>query len=225
MNIVPSLLRPLTSLITGGPSQDETQQQPGWYQWLRGVEESHRTSISTEGQIYEEHGTKSIPVLCLRGLLRLHILSMHSLQESKPRLRVRHFARGSDLVLNQQLDQGCRDGLFRQPSALPLAEMQHRWSLLRHEVVSCRETLLFLPNFLSRINKMEDEDIVRVIEETMGEYKFQVKRLEMTESLTKDEISMMSSAVTTEMAQISIKESKRVMLCESGPLLQTICDY
>ena len=204
--------------MTGEPFQDRAQRQQRLDQWLRGVEQSQRPSISTEGRIYEEYGTRSIPVLCLRGLLRLHILSMHSLQESRPRLRVGHFATGSDLVLDQDRNQGFRKGLFKQPSALPVAEMQHRWSLLRHEVVSCREHLLSLPNFVSCIIKPEDEAIVRVYQETMGEYEIQVKRLEMTESLAKDEIGMMSSAITTEMAQISIKESKRVMLCELGPL-------
>ena len=73
--------------------------------------------------------------------------------------------------------------------------------------------MLFLPNFVSKNLKIENENPSRIYQQIIVEYENHVKELEMIESFIKDEIGMINSAITTEMSRTSIKESKRVMLC------------
>ena len=78
----------------------------------------------------------------------------------------------------------------------------------------CRQTVLALPVTASRNLNLQDEHISNSYEKILAVYKRTLETAEMHASKIKDSLDRERHSKTIEMAEISIKESKRVMLCE-----------
>ena len=211
--VIPAIFLPLASLEA--QEVEVAKQNPSLLDDLHGTGDSMKWLLGMADGEQSRFKTDSIPLLCTIGLLRLHFVFLESLQEGRPRLRVDTSWLGVSLKLSQQ-DQQASEFSFDQPSTFPIAELQRRWSLIRDTLVSCQEDLEMLPRFAVEFLDVKKKDSARVYQRITEDYRRYTDRLSTTELLVKDQIGMISSAITTEMARISIKESKRVMLCKSA---------
>lgn len=100
------------------------------------------------------------------------------------------------------------------------APPQILWNRLRTEVDDARMFLNKFPKFVSRnfdICEPTISDAFRHVEE---KYKDHIARIEVVETRFRDQLSIVSSAKGIEMAELSIQESKRVMLCKISCFLR-----
>ncbi|KAF2106151.1 hypothetical protein BDV96DRAFT_591526 [Lophiotrema nucula] len=88
------------------------------------------------------------------------------------------------------------------------------WFSLRRELDARRKTLLLLPAFLDTHVLLEDDDdlLKRRCKRMVAEYERHLRRLEIDESRVREIIAIKSSGTATEMAQLSIRETKRTGL-------------
>ena len=136
------------------------------------------------------YGEGNFSFACLEGLLRLHMTALHIHQENL------WFP-----VLNT-LDGGKRDLL----DALKRC---------REDSYACNRVLLVLGGFVSEIYNMEDTKFRAAYTGIRATYEREAKSLELAGAYVRDHMQEASSSIATEMAQLSVKESKRAMLCKS----------
>jgi hypothetical protein len=93
-------------------------------------------------------------------------------------------------------------------------EPRFLWDRLRDEVDERRTTLLCLPSFIHANFNTSDINFEKWTHALIKRYEQYVHKLEMSESRLKDQMDMIGSMKSLEMAELSIQESKRVMICE-----------
>ena len=96
---------------------------------------------------------------------------------------------------------------------------QQRWAELRDELDSHRETLLWLAYFIKTNFNLEETKAKIACSGLQGNFERFVKEVEIAEVRSRDQIGILSSRKATEMAQMSIAESKRVMIRESDRIM------
>ena len=96
-----------------------------------------------------------------------------------------------------------------------VGDLRAQWSHLKHESKMCRRTLLVLTDYIDQNFNTEDEILKPIYKKLFSRYNRHVEQLDRAERDLNDRINQISSAISTEMAQVSIRESKRVMLRES----------
>ena len=103
---------------------------------------------------------------------------------------------------------------YSKPQTLlyAISEVRQEWNRFRNKIDAYRATLLALDAFVSENFYMKEYP--EACKKLSLRYTQHIQELELVASYANDQLNMMSSAVATEMAQISIKESKRVMLRE-----------
>lgn len=87
------------------------------------------------------------------------------------------------------------------------------WTRLRGEADHQRLNLTALPSFVASNFDSNEKLLKRKLNELQGKWERYVKELEMAESRLRDHIAILASQKSTEMAERSIAESKRVILC------------
>ena len=92
------------------------------------------------------------------------------------------------------------------------------WNGLRDEIGRHRVTLQALPEFVETNFDMSKKSLIELYGNIGAQYERHLKEQEIIESRLKDQIDILSSSKATEMAELSIKESRRVMLCKSMPI-------
>lgn len=128
--------------------------------------------------------------VCLEGLLRIDMVAILSW----------HMKRHSSA--------------YSKPQSLlyAISEVRQEWDNFRNKIDAYRATSTALDGFVAEhSNTKECPDSCRKLSLRYAQH---IQELELVGSHANDQINMMSSVVATEMAQISIKESKRVMLCK-----------
>jgi hypothetical protein len=95
------------------------------------------------------------------------------------------------------------------------ATLRRQWQHFRNEVDEWRMILLWLPTFVEQNFNTADENLQKAYKLIQGTYEQYVRETELAEARMRDHLDMIDSAKGTEMAELSIYESKRVMLRES----------
>lgn len=83
---------------------------------------------------------------------------------------------------------------------------------LRHEIDSRRAVLNALPEFVRRNFDIEDPRIRIALDSVGSTYGRWTRELEIEEASFRDRLNVISTGKSTEMAELSIRESKRVLL-------------
>ena len=113
-----------------------------------------------------------------------------------------------EALVHNQLSHG--EILPRSDSSSEL--LKKNWSDLRDRLDYSRQMIINLPDFIFDNFGTEVEKLTQARSRMIHLWEKYCKRLEIAEARIRDEINMKSSERATEMAQISIQESKRVML-------------
>jgi hypothetical protein len=95
------------------------------------------------------------------------------------------------------------------------------WEGLQCEIQMRRETLLALPDFVSSTFDMafETSDMRKAYASIKNRYERHVQCLELSASRLKETLDIKSSAKNIAMGEVTVKESKRLMLCECCTLV------
>ncbi|KAF2729757.1 hypothetical protein EJ04DRAFT_62911 [Polyplosphaeria fusca] len=101
---------------------------------------------------------------------------------------------------------------WHQSPFIGFHDVRERWLDLRRETDSRRTTLLSLPIFLAVNFRRPGDQLIEACARLVDAYEAYVKGLGIEEAALKDYIEVQSSGSSTEMARISIQESKRVIL-------------
>jgi hypothetical protein len=155
--------------------------------------------MQTQKDNLSRHG--NVIFLCLEALLHLHMsttLSHTSCLTSRygPLGPFNDF--GSDMSGN--VDQHTRMS----------------WEGLQSEIQMRRETLLAIPDFMNNTFDMAQEtgDMRKAYASIRNRYERHIQCLELSASRLKETLAIKSSAKNIAMGEVTIKESKRLMLCE-----------
>lgn len=113
------------------------------------------------------------------------------------------------------------DGPFRpkyRGSSKSHSDPQELWYHLRREVDDKRSVMLKLRRFVSANFADFEGELSQQYNILEADYKRHIEAIEMEEAMLKDQINILMSGKSTEMAELSIQESKRVMLCIQAPI-------
>jgi len=97
------------------------------------------------------------------------------------------------------------------PSALS-ADPSMTWARLRKNIDEERTTLRWINRFFRKNFDCSNKDIRAAFDETMECFKLRVQDLEQAESWLRDHLAVKGTSESIQMAEMSIRESKRVML-------------
>jgi hypothetical protein len=147
---------------------------------------------SSNLQVY---GENNFLFTALEWLLRLHIVQLH-FELSSPH--------SPEMAYKDRFHYGKWE----------IENLRLRWQEIRDALMSCKKILLMLPQFIDQAYNSRDKKFMQTYQDIITEYEAYVKELENLELYLKDRISLMSPELTVEMADLSIKESKRVLLCK-----------
>jgi hypothetical protein len=92
------------------------------------------------------------------------------------------------------------------------------WPRLRTEVDERRSTLLWMPRFVDQHFDLKNAEMQAAYNDVKERFELHFKDLELAKLRLRDHIGIESSQKSTEMAEQSIRESKRVMLREFNGL-------
>ncbi|KAH8635902.1 hypothetical protein IG631_07736 [Alternaria alternata] len=87
------------------------------------------------------------------------------------------------------------------------------WRELRMELDHQRHTLRWMTRFFKRHLDYNNEDLQAALEDIRERFKLRVQDLEEVESQLRDQMASEGIVKSIRMAEMSIRESKRVMLC------------
>lgn len=89
------------------------------------------------------------------------------------------------------------------------------WEGLQYEIQTRRETLLALPDFVGSALDLADQtsDVQQAYDRISNRYERHVQCLELSANRLKETLDIKSSAKNIAMGKVTIKESKRLMLC------------
>ena len=93
-------------------------------------------------------------------------------------------------------------------------ELRFLWPRLRTEVDEQRITLQWMSRFARRYFDFNEDGMEEAFQDLKDRFELNFRELELAESRVQDQTAMNSSRKSTEMAEQSIKESKRVMMCK-----------
>ena len=86
------------------------------------------------------------------------------------------------------------------------------WTRLRNDVDQQRTTLRWITHFFRKHFDYSNQDIQAAFNDTMECFKLQLQDLEQSESQLRDHLAVEGTSKSIHMAEMSIRESKRVML-------------
>lgn len=156
------------------------------------------------GGLLYSHG--NVLFLCLEALLNLH---MSTTLAHTSCLALRHGPLGPFNDFGSDVSSNV-DQLTRMS-----------WEGLQCEIQMRRETLLALPDFVSSTFDMafETSDMRKAYASIKNRYERHVQCLELSASRLKETLDIKSSAKNIAMGEVTVKESKRLMLCECCTLV------
>ncbi|KAF2786191.1 hypothetical protein K505DRAFT_399794 [Melanomma pulvis-pyrius CBS 109.77] len=158
------------------------------------VTKALRRYIGTSSSDIDRFGVGNFLFTCLEGLLRLQLAIPPP-----------------DIPAFDQFDQFLSNK-YEYDSTDVATEPRRLWHMLRGELDKRRLTMSMLLAFVARNFDLGDEKLKTAVTDLEGMYKRYLIELELSEARLKDYIDMLSSGKSTEMAERSIAESKRVML-------------
>lgn len=91
------------------------------------------------------------------------------------------------------------------------------WNELQSEIQQKQETLLALPGFIRQALDTEQPELMAAINDITDQYSRHVQWLELICARLKNTMDLASSMKSTEMAKITIAETKRMMSCMCPP--------
>ena len=144
--------------------------------------------IKTQSVNLDSYGSGNFLLACLEGLLRVDF-------ENLP----------IDIMRNTRL---VNEVLTEDTS------MRDLWFDVRAQLDLYRQSILALPDFVSQNFDMSNAGSEKAYESILGLCRRCIQCLEITESQHRDILELLRSEKATEMAELSIQESKRVMLRE-----------
>ncbi|RYO65534.1 hypothetical protein AA0116_g2903 [Alternaria tenuissima] len=151
-----------------------------------------------------QFGPGNFLYVCLAALLELHLstppTSVFHFEDSRWRRVMMHKYRGNCLkTTNEPLPLGTYPDMG--------------WSQLRTELDHQRYTLRWMTRFFKRYLDYSNEDLQAAFEDMRERFKLRVQDLEEVESQLRDQMASEGINKSIRMAEMSILESKRVMLC------------
>lgn len=152
-----------------------------------------RDWIIDKGQDIQAYGEGNFLFVCLEALLRLHAVA------TSPD--------DIDFIYRPQTMSGVPDNTiesWRRTSAT-----------FRLDLSNYQEALLALQDFVPENFRSKDRTFAVVFDRVYAKYARHVKRLEQADFRLKEQVNTEHATIATNMAQISIKESKRMMLSKS----------
>lgn len=171
-----------------------------------------RRYILAAAKSTESFGAGSFLFACLDGLVRLYLATS---PKSVPIFHNHHAFDeypGPKYFSDWSRIEGYRSEYIGLGSSNPIIEPRVLWRRLRGELDAQQLALTRLPDFV-RLNfalgKGQPEGYFKELERM---YKNHTKELEIAEARLRDHIGMLNSQKSTEMAEKSIAESKRVIL-------------
>jgi len=141
--------------------------------------------------------------VCLAALVELHLstvplnvphIGMHGLESE---------------VMLEYLGESRQKGTLTPFSADP----SMIWAILRKDVDEQRTTLRWITRFFRQHFDHSNQDIQAAFDDTVERFRFRVEDLEQYEAQLRDHLSLQGTSKSIRMAKMSIRESKRVMLC------------
>ncbi|CAN9404564.1 unnamed protein product [Alternaria alternata] len=157
-----------------------------------------------------QFGPGNFLYVCLAALLELHLST-------------------APISVFQNADFGWYQGLMRKyrrnsrdKTNRPLSvntDQDVGWRLLRMELDDQRYTLRWMTRFFKRHLDYRNKDLQAAFKEIRGRFKLRVQDLEHFESQLRDQMASEGIDKSIRMAEMSIRESKRVMLCTLPVLL------
>jgi hypothetical protein len=107
-----------------------------------------------------------------------------------------------------------RNGLRTINESIPVSRYSDKgWSELRMELDHQRHTLRWMTRFFKRHLDYKNKDLQAAFKDIRERFKLRVQDLEQFESQLRDELASEGIDRSIRMAEMSIRESKRVMLC------------
>ncbi|KAH6865932.1 hypothetical protein BKA58DRAFT_229750 [Alternaria rosae] len=148
-------------------------------------------------------GPSNFLYVCLAALLELH-LSTAPLDV--PYIAKYQFQSQMRSAYYKSRTTGVKDdrGAYESPSRI--------WIRVRMELDEQRTTLRWMIQFFREHFNHLDEDLQAALNDIMERFKFRVQDLEQCESQLRDHIAAEGTSKSIHMAEMSIRESKRVML-------------
>ena len=86
------------------------------------------------------------------------------------------------------------------------------WARLRKEVDEQRATLRWIPHFFREHFDPKCKTLQKAFDDILERFKFRLQDLEQSESQLRDHLAVEGTSKSIHMAEMSIRESKRVML-------------
>jgi hypothetical protein len=96
--------------------------------------------------------------------------------------------------------------------------VERMWAELRWELDEQRTTLRWMTRFFQKHFDYGNDNLRAAWEDIRERFKLRVQDLEQSEAQLKDHVTMQGISKSYNMAEMSIRESKRVMLCMSSVL-------
>jgi len=174
--------------------QPETSHRSTWL-----VQRFITSGIGSENSF----GKGNFLYVCLAALVDLQLSTLPS---NVP--HIDRYGLQSQLILEYR--GGSASGTLG-PSALS-ADPSTTWARLRKDVDEERTTLRWMNRFFRQNFDCSNKDIRAAFDETMVCFKLRVQDLEQAESWLRDHLAVKGTSESIHMAEMSIRESKRVML-------------
>ena len=149
--------------------------------------------IQSQSQNLEYYGSGNFLLVCLEGLLRIDLENLPT-----------H-------IIRSNMD-------LRDIESMPMS-LKNLWSDARAQLDLYRKSIIALPDFVRRNFDMSKPASENAYQQILALCQRCIQYLEITESQQKDILDLIRSEKATEMAELSIQESKRVMLRKSEFLL------
>jgi len=186
------------------PSPLSTATQPPGetiiYQLSPGLSAIHRWLFSATSNI-NRYGSNNFLFACVEALVYWHISHAPSTPE---------FGDLDDKITPKFYATWKLSYYFSSPDDLP----QYIWNRLRNEADERQAILDTLPLFVHENFNSDDASFKRAYKTLEMKVERCTKEVTLAEGKLRDQISIVSTIKSTEMAEISIEESKRVMLCK-----------
>lgn len=151
-----------------------------------------------------QFGSGNFLYVCLAALLELHI--------STAPTSILQF--GEFISREGFMNRYRRNNLQTANEPLPVSDYPDKgWSRLRTELDHQRHTLRWMTRFFKRHLDYRNKDLQAAFKEMRERFRLRVQDLEQVESQLRDQLANEGIDRSIRMAEMSIRESKRVMLC------------
>jgi len=146
------------------------------------------------------------------NFLYVCLAALVELQLSTAPLNVPHF--GMHGLQSQVILEYCGEWQLGTDGPLAVsADPSMIWARLRKDIEEQRTTLRWITRFFRKHFDHKNQNLQEAFDDIMERFKYRVQDLEQSESQLRDHLAAEGTIKSIQMAEMSIRESKRVMLC------------